>query len=153
MPQATLWMGQIINVLAVLALYLLAVRLGRAPGRRVAVLWQDFCRRCRCFTPTGEIHLLAGQAILPAAVLIAWNILDTPPLTGAATCPLGRICRIIAHPLPHPDFRCHLHRGLHHSIYGVQNWLIRLNRPRSWACVEQLPFLPWFVRTFAGKYR
>jgi hypothetical protein len=74
MPQATLWMGQIANVLAVIALYPLAVFVG---GNRwcgvIAVLVAGLLSPMpMVYVNWGRYTQLAGQAILPAAILLIW---------------------------------------------------------------------------------
>jgi len=79
-PSAVLWFGQILNGLAVLALYPLAVR---ASGSRwagvVAVLVAGLLSPMPMYYVNwGRYTQLAGQAILPAAVLITWMALEAP---------------------------------------------------------------------------
>jgi len=79
--QAVLWGGQILNALATLSLYPLAVRL--ADGSRwagaVAVLLPALLWPMPMFYVNwGRYPQLAGQAILPIAVLLTWDLLERP---------------------------------------------------------------------------
>jgi hypothetical protein len=80
LPQATLWTGQIVNILAVLSLYPLAVRL--SPNRWtgvIAVLIAGLLSPMPMYYVNwGRYTQLAGQAILPAAILVAWDIFERP---------------------------------------------------------------------------
>jgi hypothetical protein len=79
--QAILWSGQVLNVLAVLALYPLAVRLGK--GQHWvgvgAVLAAGLISTMPAFYFNwGRYAQLAGQVILPAALWMLWDVIETP---------------------------------------------------------------------------
>ncbi len=78
MSQASLWLGQILNILAVLALYPLAVLLGKNRWAGVmAVLIAGFLSSMpMVYVNWGRYTQLAGQIILPAITFIAWKNLD-----------------------------------------------------------------------------
>jgi hypothetical protein len=77
--EATLWTGQLLNGLAVLALYPLAVRVtGSRWGGVWAVLLAGLLSPMPMFyTNWGRYTQLAGQAILPAAVWLTWDTIAT----------------------------------------------------------------------------
>jgi hypothetical protein len=79
-PQATLWMGQILNALAALALYPLAQRMARNRWAGVlAVLLAGLCSPMPMYyTNWGRYTQLAGQVILPTAIWLAWALWDHP---------------------------------------------------------------------------
>jgi hypothetical protein len=77
--QATLWTGQILNLLAVLALYPLAVKV--AGGQRWAGVGAILAAGLLSPTPAvyvnwGRYAQLAGQVILPAAGWLFWEALE-----------------------------------------------------------------------------
>jgi hypothetical protein len=76
--QAVLWVGQILNVLAVLALYPLSQRVARNPWAGVfTVLLAGLVFSMPMFYVNwGRYTQLAGLAILPALIVIAWDFLD-----------------------------------------------------------------------------
>lgn len=84
--QATLWTGQLLNILAVLALYPLAVRV--AGGRQWAGVGAVVVGGLLSPTPAvyvnwGRYAQLAGQTIFPAAVWLLWEALEKSSLPGS----------------------------------------------------------------------
>jgi hypothetical protein len=81
---STLWAGQLLNGLAVLALYPLAVRVtGSRWGGVWAVLFAGLLSVMPMFyTNWGRYTQLAGLAILPAAVWLTWALVDAPESRG-----------------------------------------------------------------------
>ncbi|TEU01223.1 MAG: hypothetical protein E3J29_01115, partial [Dehalococcoidia bacterium] len=80
MLQVTIWMGQILNGLAVLALYPLAVRVSgnRWAGVGAVLVAGLLSPMPMFYVNWGRYTQLAGQVILPAAVLVTWSALETP---------------------------------------------------------------------------
>jgi hypothetical protein len=78
--QATIWTGQLLNGLAVLTLYLLAVRITRSLWSGVwAVLLAGLLSSMPMFYVNwGRYTQLAGLAILPAAVWLVWEAVEAP---------------------------------------------------------------------------
>jgi hypothetical protein len=76
--RVTLWIGQLLNGLAVFALYPLALRLGRGRWAGVAaVLVAGLLVPMPMFYLNwGRYTQLAGQVILPAALVIIWVLLE-----------------------------------------------------------------------------
>ena len=87
MPQAVLWTGQVLNGLAVLGLYPLAVRFGRSRwAGAAAVLVAGLLTQMPMFYVNwGRYTELAGLAILPAAVFILDRLLSGHPDEGEST--------------------------------------------------------------------
>ncbi len=78
-PQATLVFGQILNGLAILTLYPLAVRLGngnRWTGVSALVVGGLLSSMPGFYVNWGRYAQLMGQAILPAALLLVWAWLE-----------------------------------------------------------------------------
>jgi hypothetical protein len=75
---ATLWTGQILNALAALSLYPLALRIGGGRwGATVAVLLAGLLSSMPMFyTNWARYTELAGLVILPAAVWLTWEVVD-----------------------------------------------------------------------------
>ncbi len=98
LPQAVVWAGQLLNVLAVLALYPLAVRLGgsRWAGVAAVLLAGLIAPMPSYYVNWGRYTQLAGQAILPAAIYLSWvAVADQRP---AGTNAAGTMRRRIGWP-------------------------------------------------------
>ena len=85
--QAVIWAGQIFNVLAVMALYPLAVRL--AKGQHWAGVGAVLAAGLISTMPAfyfnwGRYAQLAGQLILPTALWMLWDVVETPSEGGRA---------------------------------------------------------------------
>ncbi len=96
--QAVIWTGQILNVLAVLAIYPLALRLTK--GQRWAGVGAVFAAGLVSNMPAfyfnwGRYAQLAGQVILPAALWMLWDVVETPAALratgGIKALPWGKI--------------------------------------------------------------
>ena len=77
--RSTLWVGQILNIFAIVALYPLAVMFSKNKWAGVlAVLIAGMLSTMpMAYVNWGRYTQLAGQVILPAIILIAWNNLDS----------------------------------------------------------------------------
>ena len=84
LSQATLWTGQILNVLAVACLYPLAMRVGRSPWAGVlAVLVAGLLSPMPMYYANwGRYTQLAGQVILPVAMYLVWELLSPQGVTA-----------------------------------------------------------------------
>jgi len=78
LSQATLWTGQIINALAVLTLYPLAIRIGKNPwtGILTILLAGLLVPMPMFFVNWGRYTQLTGLAILPVSTYLLWNGYD-----------------------------------------------------------------------------
>lgn len=78
MPQAMLWVGQFLNVLAVLAVYPLATRLGgnRWAGIAAVLLAGLLSPMPMFYVNWGRYTQLAGQVLLPVVVYLSWQVLE-----------------------------------------------------------------------------
>jgi len=85
-PQATLIVGQVINFLAVLALYPLAVRLGKSRWAGVVAVAVAglFSKHPAYYVNWGRYPQLAGQMILPGAIWLFWTYADRKRFSAKA---------------------------------------------------------------------
>jgi hypothetical protein len=77
------WVGQILNVLAVLVLYPLAVKVSGNRWAGVAAVWIAglFLPMPMYYVNWGRYTQLAGQVILPAVVVLSWSLFEAPTET------------------------------------------------------------------------
>ena len=154
LAQATLWTGQIINALAVLVLYPLAARLGRSPwaGVFAVLLAGSLSQMPMFYTNWGRYTQLAGQAILPAAVLIAWDIFEKPRSGWRPYL----LAWVVFAGLALTHYRILIFAVLFFVAYFILNYrrmeVFEFMRAAFLqAAGAGLLFLPWFVRVFGGK--
>jgi hypothetical protein len=78
LPRATLWTGQILNGMAVLSIYPLAVRLGgnRWAGVGAVIVAGLLSPMPMFYVNWGRYTQLAGQAILPVVVFFVWTFFE-----------------------------------------------------------------------------
>jgi hypothetical protein len=154
---ATLWSGQLLNVLAVVALYPLAHRMaaGLDDGSRRwagvgAVLFAGLlCQMPMAYGNWGRYTQLAGQAILPAAAWLTWEALDEPGATGRRAA----LIALVAGGLALTHYRVLLFYGC--FVFGLL--LLALRERSGQRLVRRLAgagagtlllFLPWFWTTY-----
>lgn len=94
-PRAVVLTGQLANIAAVVALYPVALRIGRSRWAGVAALLLAglLAPMPMFYLNWGRYTQLAGQAIMPAAIYLAWELLAAPrrswPLLAIACVGLG----------------------------------------------------------------
>ncbi len=152
--QSTLWVGQLLNGLAILALYPLAVRIGRNrwAGVLAVVLAGLVSPMPMYYVNWGRYTQLAGQVILPAAAFITWMMLESPQrrdwgMVGLTWLTIGGMA------LTH-------YRILIFYVIFVIAWMLLALRKENFrravvlltvmAVGGGLIFLPWFIHTSAG---
>ena len=151
--QCVIWVGQILNGLAVVVLYPLAVRVSGHRWAGVgAVLAAGLLSPMPMFYVNwGRYTQLAGQAILPAAVLLTWSAMEARRrrwrLIVMACIAVGGLA------LTH-------YRVLVFYGFFVLAWVLLALRRTTWrrtlsrviglSTGVAVLFLPWFVHTFAG---
>ena len=167
-PQAVLWTGQILNVLAVIALYPLATRVGK--GNRWAGLVAVFVAGLLSPMPMyyvnwGRYTQLAGQVILPGVIYLAWVTLESRPTEIK--------WQVMGHRIPFDPRRMVLlwvvlgglalthYRVLIFALVFFVAFFILYVRRQTWRALlvqifwigigAGLLFLPWFIHVFAGK--
>jgi hypothetical protein len=151
--RATLWVGQILNGLAVLTLYPLSMKIsGNRWAGSVSVLIAGLLLPMPMFYVNwGRYTQLAGQVILPAAVLITWEFLEDSKkswaLAGLGWLAIGGLA------LTH--YRVLIFYVIFVAACLVLNlrkgiWIQVLSRVSTLGIGAGLLFLPWFLHTFAG---
>ncbi|MCL4561047.1 MAG: hypothetical protein M1281_10570 [Chloroflexi bacterium] len=151
---SVLWTGQILNILAVLALYPLAVKIGKNRWAGVAaVLVAGLLSPMPMFyTDWGRYTQLAGQVILPGAIWLLWEALDGSEL---------RWRRIVAAALVMGGLALTHYRVLIFAILFLPVhflFSVRKGNFRRWLGTAALTgagggllFLPWFLHVYGGK--
>lgn len=154
LPRATLWVGQILNGLAALALYPLALRLGGSRWAGVgAVLVAGLLSPMPMFYVNwGRYTQLAGQVILPVAVFLAWKALAGKNrdwrLIGLSWIALGGLALT------------HYRVLIFAVLFFPALLLLKVRKGRLRALATRTPllaagagflFLPWFVHIFSGR--
>jgi hypothetical protein len=151
--EATIWTGQLLNGLAVLAIYPLAVRV---TGSRWAGVWAVLFAGLLSPMPMsyvnwGRYTQLAGLAILPTAVWLTWENVEAstrqwPSLTLASVLGAGLALT-------------HYRVLLFYAAFVVALLLVSLGR-RGQETFSRLAvigagalllFLPWFVNAFGSQ--
>ncbi len=152
--RAVLWMGQITNWLAVLALYPLTMRISgsRWAGAGALLLAGLLTEMPNFYINWGRYTQLAGQVILAAAILLAWELLsnrDAPARLGALT---GLVFTGLA--------LTHYRVALFGLSFIPVFWLFRVRGRSGLGAVRRsllmlafafVLFLPWFINLFGGK--
>lgn len=159
LPKSVLWVGQILNAMAVIVLIPLAMRLHRSPWAALgAVALAGLLSPMPMFYVNwGRYTQLAGQVILPVAIYLIWKIIESdapgraawdwrPAILGWIT--LGGLA------LTH-------YRVLIFAILFYPAWfllslgrkpLLTLAARILWSGIGAgLLFLPWFVHVFSGQ--
>jgi hypothetical protein len=152
--EATLWLGQLLNGLAVLAIYPLAVRLtGSRWGGVWAVLLTGLLSPMPMyFTNWGRYTQLAGLAILPAAIWLTWEAVELPRRSRWLLVMVALVVGGLA--------LTHYRVLIFYVVFVVALALVSLPRGAlletllrlGWVALGAgLLFLPWFVNVFGGN--
>lgn len=153
-PAAVLWTGQVVNILAVLCLYPLAVRMGRSPWAGViAVLTAGLLSPMpMSYVNWGRYTQLAGQVILLPTVYFIWEAL-TEKRSGWQ---LPLLSAILLAGLA----LTHLRVIILAALFVAAFWLVYLRRGAAakiirrslaFSAVGLILFLPWSLRLFSGN--
>lgn len=151
--EATLWIGQLLNGLAVLAIYPLAVRVtGSRWGGVWAVLLAGLLLRLPMFYVNwGRYTQLAGQVILPAAVYLTWQAVETPQRQWR----LLVLAMLVAGGLALTHYRVLMFYGVFVLALALLNltkraWRETVLRLGCIALGAGLLFLPWLINTWGS---
>jgi hypothetical protein len=152
--QATLWAGQILNLLAALAVLPLATRLGKNPWAGVAavLLAGLISPMPMAYTNWGRYPQLAGQVILPGVMLVCWEALEHARLDWKRIALGGALLAGLA--------LTHYRIAIFAVLFLVVLFLLYLRQvplkhSGLWftgiGLVSLLLFLPWFVNLYGGR--
>ena len=153
-PLATVWTGQILNLLAVFAVLPLATRLGKNPWAGVAAvaLAGLISPMPMAYTNWGRYTQLAGQVILPGVMLIGWEALERIRLDWKEIALGGVMLTGLA--------LTHYRIVIFAVLFLIVLFLFALRqKPLKnsvlWLAgiglVSLLVFLPWFFNLFGGR--
>jgi hypothetical protein len=158
--QAVLWMGQFLNIAAVLALYPLARRMTTTSWAGVvAVGFAGLVSTHPGFYLNwGRYTQLAGQVVLPGVIWLVWTTIARArePARSRVPIPLIIITAIAWAGLGLAHYRI-LILGVVFALVFFPIGIV-LMRSRRWglsillagAALGALLFMPWFARTFSG---
>jgi hypothetical protein len=154
MPRAVLWTGQIVNGLAIIALYPLAVRVSgnRWAGVGAVLVAGLLSPMPMVYVNWGRYTQLAGQVILPTAICLSWAALEAKSrdwrLVALAWIALSGLA--LAH-----------YRILIFAVlFLVAFFVLQVREKRTHALLSRicllgvgagLLFLPWLIHTYAGR--
>jgi hypothetical protein len=165
-PTSVLWVGQLLNILACLSLYPLAVKVGRSRWAGVAAVLVAglFSRVPMYYVNWGRYTQLAGQVILPAVVWVAWRLFQTDPSSPAATGKFSqwkRLSPLLVGWLAMGGLALTHYRILILGLVFLVIIWIFYARPGTFKQVilqtawlglgAGILFLPWFLRVFGGR--
>ena len=154
LERATLWLGQIMNGLAVVSLYPLAFRF---TGNRWAGVGSVLLAGLLFPLPMGYVNWgrytqMAGQTILPAMVVLAWVGLKNRervwPVLFLAWLTLGGLALT------------HYRVLIFFLFFLVSYYILEMDKRKSWPALQRIfligagagiIFLPWFIHVFSGK--
>ncbi len=175
MPKAVLWVGQLLNVLAIIALYPLATKIGRSQWAGVgAVLVAGLLSPMPMYYMNwGRYTQLAGQVILPGAIYLVWTILEAKPQTIELPVQASSNWSKLRQRIPFDSGQMALtwvvltglglahYRILIFVLLFFPAFFILHFRRGIWRALLSstiwlgigvgLLFLPWFIHTFTGK--
>jgi hypothetical protein len=153
--EATLWAGQLLNGLAVLAVYPLGLRVS---GSRWGGVWAVLL--AGLLSPMPMYHLnwgrytqLAGLVILPAAAWLTWEVVQAPERLRRLVALVALVVGGLA--------LTHYRVLIFYAVFSVALLLIYLNRT-SWretllrlaaaGAGAVLVFLPWLISTAGADF-
>ncbi len=153
LPLATLWVGQLVNLAAILTLIPLATRLGKTrwAGVFVILIAGLLSPMPQAYVNWGRYTQLAGQAILPVIVYIGLRYQDNRDLDRRLIVLLSLLLGGLA--LTH--YRVLLFAG----VFFVAEFLFRSRQTHGWKALARVGwigagglilFLPWLINLFAG---
>ncbi len=153
-PQAVLVGGQLLNVAAVVAVYPLATRVGRSQWAGTCAMFIAglFSNMPMFYTNWGRYTQLAGQTILPVAMMIIWIAAQKKPLSRG----LLLLGWLTLGGLALTHYRVLILVALFAiAALAVHAWVGGLwQRARNFLLLGSgaaLLFLPWFYHIFSGK--
>jgi hypothetical protein len=154
LAQSVLWTGQILNGLAVLALYPLATRIGKNRWAGVAaVLVAGLLAPMPMFyTNWGRYTQLAGQVILISVIYLTWRLIEEEKIDWRLTALIWIAFGGLA--------LAHYRVLIFGVIFVVALFLFYAWRTPIWRLVQRIfwagfgaavLYLPWFIHVFGGR--
>jgi len=157
---SVIWVGQILNVLAVLTLYPLTVKMShgnRWAGVGAVLVAGLFSAMPMYYVNWGRYTQLAGQAILPVAVWLTWHAGEQARWDWR----LGALLALALTGMGITHYRIVLVYGVFAIAWGM---VLLVRRRGEWRAMRHLAtglaltaglvlllFLPWGVHTFSAK--
>jgi hypothetical protein len=154
LAQSVLWTGQILNGLAVLALYPLATRIGknRWAGIAAVLVAGLLVPMPMFYTNWGRYTQLAGQVILITVIYLTWSLIEDREidwgLIGLVWVAFGGLALT------------HYRVLIYGILFVIALFLFFAFREPVWSLVKRIFFaglgaavlyLPWFIQVFGGK--
>lgn len=154
LPQSVLWTGQILNALAIVALYPLAMRVAgnRWAGVGAVLVAGLLAPMPMYYVNWGRYTQLAGQVILPGAIYLAWATLEVQTRNWRL---IGLVWIILA-----GLALTHYLVSIFAALFFVAFFLLRVQRETVRALLINITllftgfmvlFLPWLVHVFLGR--
>jgi hypothetical protein len=175
LAQAMIWFGQILNGLAIIALYPLAVRVSggnRWAGIGAMLVAGLLSALPMIYTNWGRYTQLAGQTILPVAACLGWTILESfstksEPVTGKTSTVKKTLTTFLADwrslipaslamaGLALTHYRILIFAALLYPIFLIfelrkSNWKPILIRLCALTLLSGILVLPWYIRTYGS---
>jgi uncharacterized membrane protein len=176
MPRTILWVGQILNILAILSLYPLATKVcrNRWSGVTAVIIAGLVAPVPMAYTNWGRYTQLAGQIVLLAGIYLLWSVTvqstQTAQISGiesaspsSATNRNRRailLTAIVMGGLALTHFRVLVFAILFLAAIFISSGLFRINL-QQWKTLALktlwiglgggIIFLPWFINAFGGK--
>ena len=156
LPEATLWTGQILNILAVVSLVPLANKVGKSrwTGIMSLLLAGLLSNMPMFYLNWGRYTQLAGLVIIPAAAYILWSIFENERLNWR---PVGLIW-ILMGGLALTHYRVLIFGALFavplflfYSVASKKHFTDNIRRLALSGIGAGLIFAPWFFHVFSGK--
>jgi hypothetical protein len=152
--QAVLWVGQIMNALAVILLYPLARRLNRSSwsGLVTLLLAGLVFQMPMFYVNWGRYTQLAAQAILPVAIFLIWQALDAREVNRRQII----LCWLALAGIALTHYRVFIFAGIFFIAFlllHLRSGKIRNPLQRTlWISVGvAVLFLPWFIHIYSGN--
>lgn len=154
LAQSVLWTGQILNGLAILALYPLATRIvkNRWTGIATVLVAGLLVPMPMFYVNWGRYTQLAGQVILISVVYLCWQLVEEPKmdwrLTGLIWIAFGGLALT------------HYRVLIYGILFVIALFLFYAFRERIWTLILRIfwaglgaavLYVPWFIHVFGGK--
>jgi len=158
MTQAVLWVGQIMNILAIIALFPLAEKVGRSPWAGVAtVLIAGLLSPMPMYyTNWGRYPQLAGQVILPVLAWLLWELYENKSSSPVMNWGMIAVSSLAMGGLALTHYRIFILALIFLVVLCIltirrATWRSIMVRTIWIGSIGGLLFLPWFLRLLGGN--